>query len=564
MPAGACRDFAKSLSWEGNLLEYSSKKRRLPGIAEIPGSADVRFDFGDCVLDLDRRELARASRPISVGPQVFDVLVYLIQNRERVVSKDDLIEAVWRGRIVSDSTLTSHINGVRKAIGDSGEDQNLVRTLPRKGFRFIGEVTETPSSTAVGATRTASDKGRAPDLALPDRPSIAVLPFQNLSGDPDQEYFADGMVEDIIAALSRMRWLFVIARNSSFTYKGRSVDVKQVGRELGVRYVLEGSVRKAGNRVRIAGELIDASTGMDLWANRFEGGLDDIFDLQDRIAESVVGAITPKLEHAEIERAKRKPTENLDSYDYFLRGMASVYQRTREANDEALRLFGKAIDLDADFALAHGMAAWCYAWRKMNGWLTDRPRELAEASRLARRAVELGKDDAYALARGGHGLAFLQGDLETGLMFLDRALLLNPNLVSGWYLGGWLRAYYGEPEAAIEHLSHAMRLSPLDPTLYHMQVGVSFAHFLAGRFDDALSWAERALRDQPTYLPAIVVMAASNALGGHLDEAHAAMKRVREVDPALRVSNLKDLFPIRRPEDFAKWAGGLRKAGLPE
>ena len=277
----------------------------------------MRFDFGDCVLDLDRRELARASRPISVGPQVFDVLVYLIQNRERVVSKDDLIEAVWRGRIVSDSTLASHINGVRKAIGDSGEDQNLVRTLPRKGFRFIGEVTETPSSTAVGATRTASDKGHAPDLALPDRPSIAVLPFQNLSGDPDQEYFADGMVEDIIAALSRMRWLFVIARNSSFTYKGRSVDVKQVGRELGVRYVLEGSVRKAGNRVRIAGELIDASTGMDLWANRFEGGLDDIFDLQDRIAESVVGAITPKLEHAEIERAKRKPTENLDSYDYF-------------------------------------------------------------------------------------------------------------------------------------------------------------------------------------------------------------------------------------------------------
>ena len=319
-------------------------------------------------------------------------------------------------------------------------------------------------------------------MRCPDKPSIAVLPFENMSGDPEQEYFADGMVEEIITALSRMRWLFVIARNSSFTYKGRAVDVKQVGRELGVRYVLEGSVRKAANRVRITGQLIDASTGAHLWADRFDGGLEDIFDLQDQVTASVVGAIAPKLEQAEIERAKRKPTESLDAYDYYLRGMASFHQWTKEANNEALRLFYRAIELDPDFASAYGMAAWCYVWRKSNGWMTDRAQEIAEAARLARRAVELGKDDAVALAQGGHALAFVVGDLDGGAAFIDRALVLNPNLATAWLLSGWMRAYLGEPDVAIEHLARAMRLSPLDPILYQMQSGIAFAHFFAGRY----------------------------------------------------------------------------------
>ena len=226
-------------------------------------------------------------------------------------------------------------------------------------------------------------------LALPDKPSIAVLPFLNLSGDPEQEYFADGVVEDIISALSRIRWLFVIARNSSFTYKGRAVDVKQVGRELGVRYVLEGSVRKAANRVRITGQLIDATTGAHLWADRFEGTLDNIFELQDQLTENVVGAIAPQLERAEIERAKRKPTDSLDAYDYYLRGMANLHRGTRDAIDEALAQFYHTLQLDPNFASAYAMAAWCYLWRKANGWMTDRPQEIAEGARLARRAVEL-------------------------------------------------------------------------------------------------------------------------------------------------------------------------------
>ena len=299
----------------------------------------MQFVFGDYVLDPDRRELTRGSEAVAIGPQVFDLLVYLVQNRERVVSKDDLLDAVWGGRIVSESTLTSHINAVRKAIGDSGEEQRLIRTIARKGFRFVGDVREAQSSDGFSPQKTEPAQSNEPSahaLALPDKPSIAVLPFQNLSGDPEQEYFADGVVEDIITALSRIRWLFVIARNSSFTYKGRAVDVKQVGRELGVRYVLEGSVRKAANRVRITGQLIDATTGAHLWADRFEGTLDDIFELQDQIAASVVGAIAPQLERAEIERAKRKPTESLDAYDYYLRGMANLHQGTREAINEAL------------------------------------------------------------------------------------------------------------------------------------------------------------------------------------------------------------------------------------
>jgi TolB-like protein len=332
----------------------------------------VKIVFGEHVLDPDRRELTRGSEAIAVGPQVFDVLVHLVRNRERVVTKDDLIDVIWGGRIVSESTLTSHINAVRKAIGDSGEEQRLVRTIARKGYRFVGEVRQSDAFERADPAKRHEPLAQA--LALSDRPSIAALPFLNLSGDPTQDYFVDGLVEDIIVALSRMRWLFVIARNSSFTYKGRVVDPRQVGRELGVRYVLEGSVRKAANRVRITGQLIDASTGTNLWSERFEGKIDNIFELQDEMTANVVGAIAPQLQRVEIERAKQKPTESLGAYDYYLRGMANLHFGTREAVDEALRLFYKAIELDPEYAAAYGAAAWCHLWRKINGWISDRAR----------------------------------------------------------------------------------------------------------------------------------------------------------------------------------------------
>ncbi|MGH8513385.1 MAG: tetratricopeptide repeat protein, partial [Gammaproteobacteria bacterium] len=441
------------------------------------------------------------------------------------------------------------------------------RTVARKGFRFVAHVREIKSpdgSASLSSEPANSHEASAHALSLPAGPSIAALPFQNLSGDPEQDYFADGVVEDIITALSRMRWLFVIARNSSFTYKGRAVEVKQVGRELGVGYVLEGSVRKAANRVRITGQLIDATTGGHLWGDRFEGTLDDIFELQDQVTASVVGAITPQLERAEIERAKRKPTTSLNAYDCYLRGVANLHQGSREAIGEALPLFYKAIELDPDFASAYAMAAWCYLWRKVNGWMSDRPQEIAKGARLARRAVELGKDDAVALTRSGSALSNFGGDLDSCIALLERALVLNPNLAAAWFLGGFLRVWHGEPDGAIEHFARAMRLSPLDPEMYRMQAGMAVAHLFAGRFDTASSWAEKAFRDLPSFLMVVGIIAASHALAGRTDEARRAMHHLRELDPALRISNLKDWLPIHRPEDFATLADGLRRAGLPE
>jgi TolB-like protein len=525
----------------------------------------MQFLFGHYVLDPERRELTGDAEPIAIGPQVFDLLLYLVRHRERVVSKDEVLEAVWSGRIVSESTLTSHVNAARKAIGDNGSKQELIRTVARKGFRFVGDVVEREPGSA-SRPDDADDLRQPPSAAppLPDRPSIATLPFLNLSGDAEQDYFTDGVVEDIISALSRIRWLFVIARNSSFTYKGRAVDVKQVGRELGVRYVLEGSVRRSANRVRITGQLIDAATGAHLWAERFEGALDDIFEVQDQVTASVVGAIVPQLEHAEIERAQRKPTESLDAYDYYLRGMANLHRGSRESIDQALAMFAEATARDPDFASAHALAAWSYFWRKVNGWMVDRPREIAEGVRLARRSVELGKEDAVALARGGHALAHLDGDLDGGIALLDRALVLNPNLAAAWFLGGFLRLWHGEPDEAVEHFSRAMRLSPLDPELYRMQAGMAVAHYFAGDLGGALSWAEKAAREMPDFTMVIGVIAASHALSGRQEEADRAMARFRDLDPKLRLSTLNEWLPIHRPQHLAALADGLRKAGLPE
>jgi TolB-like protein len=391
-----------------------------------------------------------------------------------------------------------------------------------------------------------------------------VLPFVNLSGDREQDYLADGVIEDIIAALSQYRWLLVIARNSSFTYKDRAVDMKQIGRELGVRYVLEGTWRKVDNRVRITGKLIDATTGALQWAGRFEGVLGDIFELQDQITESVVGAIAPQLERAEIERARHKPTENLDAYDYYLRGMAKLHHGTSETIDCALPLFQKAMKLDPDFASAYAMAAWCHCWRKVNGWMTDRPQELAEGARLARLGVELGKGDAVALTRCGHALGHLAGDIQGGIILLDKAIALNPNLATAWFLGAFLRLWHGETDVAIEYFARAMRLSPLDPELYRMQAGMATAHLFVGRFDMASAWAEKAFRDLPSFLLATVILTSSHALAGRMVEAQRAMDHLRQLNPTLRISNITDVLPIHRPENLATLADGLRKAGLPD
>jgi TolB-like protein len=522
----------------------------------------VLYHFETFALDTERRELRRAGRPVPVEPKVFDLLVHVITNRERVVSKDDLIAAVWKGRIVSESAMTTCINAARTAVGDSGEAQRLIKTLARKGIRFVGTVREEQKS-PVEAIQVPPETSQIV-LVLPDRPSVAVLPFMNLSADPEQEYFADGIVEDIITALSRMRWLFVIARNSSFTYKGRSVDLKQVGRELGVRYLLEGSVRKSARRVRITAQLVDVSTGASLAAQRFEGTLNDIFELQDQVTASVIGALLPSLEKAEIARAKRKPTESLDAYDLYLRGMSLVYRWTKDSHDEALRLFYRVMELEPDFASAYGMAARCYAFRTANGWMTDPAMDADEVGRLCRRVIEVGQDDAVALCTAGHALSRVVGDTDAGSRLIDRALELNPNLGAAWFSGGWVNVWRSEPSEGITRFLRAMRLSPVDPQMFNMQAGVAAAHFIACRYDEACLWAALALKDQPGFGSALRIATASHALAGRQHEAQEFFVRLRKTDPGLRAANIKDRVVYRQPEDNARLLEGLRKAGLAE
>ncbi|TWT12647.1 winged helix-turn-helix domain-containing protein [Reyranella sp. CPCC 100927] len=510
------------------------------------------FSFDDFVLDTARRELRGPDGLVALEPQVFDLLAYLIHNRDRVVSKDDILAAVWQGRTVSDSTLATRINAARGAIGDSGEAQRLIKTLPRRGLRFVGIIREQAAPTSTPAS-----------TPTPDRPSIAVLPFANIGGDPEQDYFADGMVEEIITALSRLRWLSVIARNSSFAYKGQTIDSKQVGHALGARYVLEGSVRKAAQRVRISGRLIDAATGTHLWADRFDGTLADIFDLQDQVTSRVVGAIAPRLGKAEIERARRKPTENLDAYDYFLRGMAHLHRWTRADSDEALHHFRQAIVLDPNFAPAYGLAGRCYSQRKACGWEHDRQQETEEAERLAWLAAARGGDDPIALCTAGIVLAYVAGHLADGDALVDQALALDPNLAWAWVFGSWVKIWRGEADAALDRAARAQQLSPQDPeVLFFTQTATAYCHFLAGRYDTAAACARTAIRQWPDIRISLCVAAASCALAGHAGDARQLVAILRRLDPALRISDLADLFPFGRPDDRLLLAEGLRQAGL--
>jgi TolB-like protein/class 3 adenylate cyclase/tetratricopeptide (TPR) repeat protein len=402
-----------------------------------------------------------------------------------------------------------------------------------------------------------------PKLALPDKPSIAVLPFQNMSGDPEQEYFADGMVEDIITSLSRFKSLFVIARNSSFTYKGKAVDIRQVGRELGVRYVLEGSVRKAGNRVRITGQLIQTDTGAHIWADRFDGDVTDIFDLQDKVTMDVVGAITFKLEHAEMERSRRKPTDNYGAYDCYLRALAIFYHGKKADLKDARSLCYRGIELDAGFAAAHALAALTHSRAKGFGAIPDES-AVAETARLAGRAVELDRDDPVVLSTAGWALAYVVYDLDVASGLVGRAITLNPNLAVGWFASGQINVWLGQADLGIEHFARSMRLSPLDPQMGAIRAYCANAHFLAGRYDEAVSLMSRVLQEWQSPV-AYRFAAASAAMAGRLEEARRFIELLLGVDPSRRVSNLKSIVgPYKRPEDIDRIIEGLRLAGLPE
>jgi TolB-like protein len=407
----------------------------------------------------------------------------------------------------------------------------------------------------------------APPLALPDKPSLAVLPFQNMSGDPEQEYFADGIVEEITTAIARLPWLFVIARNSSFTYKGKAVDVKQVGRELGVRYVLEGSVRKAGNRVRITGQLIDTATGAHIWADRFDGSLDDIFELQDQVASSVVCAIEPRLRASEIERASRKPTDRLDAYDLYLRALTQSHKYTEAGMREAVALAKRALAIDPAYAPAAAMVGWCRMLQRIQGWGAVSGAEIAEAVLLEKQAIEAARDDPEVLSIAGYTIAILAGDHSTAMGIIDRALVLNPNSALAWGSRGWILAFQNQPDPAIKALRQAMRLSPLDPLTFVHAAGLAFAHFAAGRREEAIDWADRAILAQPRYIVPMRIKLVSLAHLGRTEEARDLLKNVLDLDPGLTVAGWKSSWAttsLISSELFTLYTDGLRKAGVPE
>jgi len=515
---------------------------------------NVRYLFESYSLDPDRRELLRGTIPVSVEPQVFDLLLYLIRNRDRVVSREDILASVWRGRIVSESALSTRINAARTSLGDSGKVQRLIKTLSRKGLRFVAHVAEdhgTAGGTAPGA---------APP-AVSDKPSIAVLPFANLSGDSEQDYFSDGIVEDITTALSRNRAFLVIARNSSFTFKGTPIDIKRVARELGVRYVLEGSVRKSKHRVRVTAKLIEAGSGHHIWADKLDGDLTGIFELQDLIVTRVVGAMAPQLEYAEIDRVKHRTTGDLAAYDLYLRGLDSWNRWTREGNSGALRLFYAAMEKDRDFSTPYGLAASCYLLAKANGWASDFDEK--EISRLVGRVAEIGMEDPLALCWAGHAHAYFFKDLERALLLVDRALELDVNLASAWQRSGWVRGYAGDSDGAIESLNKAMRLNPLDPRVFLTQSAMAFAHFIAGRDDAAAEWAAMALRVKPGWLPALRMTIASNAMRGRIDDARRALASYLRHDPRASIARMSEYYPMRREVDRRRFTTAMRKAGVP-
>ncbi|MHC2879379.1 winged helix-turn-helix domain-containing protein [Bradyrhizobium barranii] len=544
---------------------YSLFSKVLPGL-----TGDRPRDFASCAISSKTTNWIPAAASCTATQtslpwrhRLFDFLDYLIRNRERVVCKDELITTIWKGRCVSDAALTTPLNAARSAIGDSGEKQRLIKTLPRKGYRFIGMVQEADGAPTVAVTEIQKETAE-PALPLPDKPSLAVLPFTNLSSDPEQEYFADGMVEDIITGLSRSKSLFVIARQSTFTYKGKAIDIRQVGRELGVRYVLEGSVRKSGDRVRIAGQLIEATTGAHLWADRFDSQLKDIFDLQDQVTSSVISALFPQLERAEIERAKRKPTENLQAYDYYLRALSSFYEFTREQNIEALRLIRLAVEIDPGLASAYALGAYCYLQRKIFGWTIDAAQELNDTRRLARRAIELDKDDPTVLVRAGQAIGAVLYEIDEGVALVSRAYELNPNLAVARYTIGWEHIRRGDIEGALKQFHAGGRLSPMDPFLFLTQTGIAFAHFLTDRYEDGASWAKSAVLHRPNYLNAQFILAACHAMSGRVEEARMIGARLMEARPALRVSTLvPKLARFYGPEYLERVMRACSIMGLP-
>jgi len=532
----------------------------------------VQFLFTDHVLDADRRELRRGSETIAVEPQVFDLLLYLLQSCDRVVSKDDLIASVWGGRIVSDSTLTSRINAARKAVGDSGEDQKLIRTIARKGFRFVGDVRMQADGPHAAAARV-GDESVEPShpasshqaLPLPDRPAIAVLPFINMSGDPEQEYFSDGISEDIITALSKLRWFFVIARNSSFIYKGKAVHLKQVAEELGVGYVVEGSVRKSsvatgGDRVRITAQLNDAATGAHIWAERYDRDLADVFAVQDEITEAIVAAIEPQLYAAENFRAQRKSPDNMDAWDLVMRALSHYWRVTRQDNVVAQALLEKATAIDPNYGQALGLLATSHTFCAHMGW-ADMATAMPIAERAALAAIRADGEDPWAHLALGCVYLFARR-FDDSLAEFELALRLNPNfsLAQGYY--GLALAYCGRWQEGVEAAGRALRLSPRDPLSAIYNGIAAYSQFIGRNYEEAMRHAREGVRQRGDFVGAHRVLTAAAGMAGQGEVAAAALRELRRAQPNISLAWLTSEMPIAQDAEREHYLEGFRHAGL--
>ena len=520
-----------------------------------------RLAFGTHRFEPASGLLWRGGRETRLTPRAAALLQALAERATEVVTKQALIARLWNGQAVGDDALTSCMQELRRALGDDPRRPALIETLHRRGYRLL--VPCQPADEDESTWNQAPSDG-APAVPA-DRPSIAVLPFRNLTGNADQQYFIDGLVEDIIGALSRLRWLLVIAGSSSFTFKDDpEVDIAIVARRLGVRYVLRGSVPKSADRIRIAGQLIDSATGAHLWADAFEGGSEDVFALQDRVTSQIYAALVPQLDKAEIERALRKPTDRLEAYDLCLQGRASMMLWTEAGTERALSLYLRAIELDPNYASAHGRAAVCYARRRAYRWgRLDSP-DIAEADRLARRAWALDQNDPVAIGPASMALALGVRDLDTAVTYIERALALNPNNTLNWSYGGWINVWLGRGETAVDHFQRALRLSPIDPHRFDWETGIAFALYFAGRHAEALGWAERALEKAPGSHAALRIAAAAAAMDGRMAEARGLCDRLRALDPGLTLGTLAEVLgPYRDPEHPVRFAEGLRRAGLP-
>ena len=512
--------------------------------------------FGDCEIDLERRELRRARHAVHVEPQVFDLLAYLTQNRDHVVSKDDLIASVWGGRIVSESTLTSRINAARKAIGDSGRNQKLIRTIPRRGLRFIGDVHMQAGDPAPAEIQEPS----RPALPLPDRPAIAVLPFTNMSGDPEQEYFSDGISEDIITALSKLRWFFVIARNSSFIYKDKAVHMKQVAEELGVGYVVEGSVRKGGDRLRITVQLNDVATGSHIWAERYDRDIADVFAVQDEITESIVAAIEPQLYAAESFRSQRKPPNSMDAWDLVMRALSHYWRVTRQDCLVAQALLEKAIAIDPNYGQALGVLATSQTFSAHMGW-ADMAAVVTVAERAALTAILADSEDPWAHHALGCAYLFTRR-FEDSLAEFEVALRLNPNfsLAQGYY--GLVLSYSGRWEEASVAAGRALRLSPRDPFSAIFYGIAAYAQFVGRNYDEAVRLARGGIRQRSDFVGAHRVLTAAAGMSGHDDVAAAALQELHRAQPNISLAWIASQMPIKHEADREHYLEGFRRAGL--